>query len=58
MEVALLTCSPVLSSGEIVQDCQNHPPERAAFNERTQSLSRFDQRERLSDDRFDRIGLK
>ena len=38
--------------------CKNYPPEGAVFNEITQSLSRFDQRERLSDDRFDRAGLK
>src|SRR5580704_2304251 len=39
-------------------DCKNDPPEGATFNEITQSLSRFDQRKRLSDDRFDPAGLK
>ena len=43
---------------QLSSDCKNYPPEGAAFNEITQSLSRFDQRERLSDDRFDRTGLK
>src|SRR5260370_14398586 len=43
---------------QLWSDCKNYPPEGAAFNEITQSLSRFDQRERLSDDRFDRTESK
>ena len=39
-------------------DCKNYPPEGAAFNEITQSLSRVGQRERLHHDRFDCTGLK
>ena len=43
----------MFSPHQLSSDCKNYPPEGAAFNEITQSLSRFDQRERLSDDRFD-----
>jgi hypothetical protein len=32
-------------------DCKNYPPEGAAFNEITQSLSRFGQREIINVDR-------
>src|ERR1700683_2952676 len=50
---------PVMSPpNQLSSDCKNYPPEGAAINEIAQSLSRFDQRERLSDDRFDRAGLK
>jgi hypothetical protein len=48
----------MVSPLNLSSDCKNYPPEGAAFNEVTQSLSRFDQRERLSNDRFDRTGLK
>jgi len=48
----------MFSPYQLSSDCKNYPPEGAAFNEITQSLSRFDQRERLSDDRFDRTGLE
>src|ERR1700722_18521688 len=43
---------------QLSSDCQNDPPEGAVFNEITQSVSRFGQRERLRDDRFDRTRLK
>jgi hypothetical protein len=43
---------------QLSSDCKNYPPEGAAFNEITQSLSRFGQRERLRHERFDRTGLK
>jgi hypothetical protein len=48
----------MFSPYQLSSDCKNYPPEGAAFNEITQSLSRFGQRERLSHDRFDRTGLK
>src|SRR5580700_11085436 len=48
----------MFSPYQLSSDGKNYPPEGAAFNEITQSLSRFDQRERLSDDRFDRARLK
>src|SRR5271170_2574908 len=48
----------MLSPYQLLSDCKNYPPEGAAFNEITQSLSRFGQRERLRHDRSDRTGLK
>ena len=48
----------MFSPYQLSSDCKNNPPEGPALNEITQSLSRFDQRERLSYDRFDRTGLK
>src|SRR5271169_3455161 len=48
----------MFSPYQLSSDCKNYPPEGAAFNEITQSLSRFGQRERLRHDRFDRTGLK
>src|SRR5258708_19709644 len=48
----------MFSPYQLSSDCKNYPPEGAAFNEITQGLSRFDQRERLRHDRFDRTGLK
>src|ERR1700693_2007466 len=48
----------MLSPYQWSSDCKNYPPEGAAFNEITQSLSRFGQRERLRHNRFDRTGLK
>src|SRR3984885_12787681 len=43
---------------QLSSDCKNYSPERAAFNEITQSLSRFCQRKGPSHDRFDRTGFK
>src|SRR5580704_1780520 len=48
----------MFSPYQLSSDCKNYPPEGAAFNEITQSLSRFGQRERLCHDRFDRTGLE
>src|SRR6202035_2481764 len=48
----------MFSPNQLWSDCENYPPEGATFNEITQSLSRFGQRERLRHDRFDRTGLK
>src|SRR6266403_1677922 len=39
-------------------DCENDPAEGAAFNQVTQSISRFGQWEGLGHDRFDRTGFK
>src|SRR5260370_19744476 len=47
----------MFSPYQLSSDCKNYPPEGAALNEITQSLSRFGQRERLRHDRFDRTGL-
>jgi molybdate transport system ATP-binding protein len=46
------------SSYQSLSDCEDDPPEGAAVNQVTQSISRFGQREGLSHDRFDRAGLK
>src|SRR3984893_14046594 len=48
----------MFSPYQLLSDCKNYPPEGAAFNEITQSLSRFGQRERLRHDRCDRTGLR
>jgi len=48
----------MFSPYQLSSDCKNYPPEGAAFNEITQSLSRFGQRERLRHDRFYRAGLE
>src|ERR1700733_700422 len=48
----------MFSPYQLSSDCKNYPPEGTAFNEITQSLSRFGQRERLCHDRFDRTGLE
>src|SRR5882757_9042874 len=41
-----------------LSDCEDDPAERAAFNQVTQSVSRFGQREGLSHDRSYLTGLK
>src|SRR6202008_3598660 len=43
---------------QLSSNCKNYPPKGAVFNEITQSLSRFGQREGLRHDRFDRAGFK
>src|SRR3984957_9434275 len=48
----------MVSAYQLSSDGENYPPERATFNEITQSLSRFGQRERLRNYRFDRTRLK
>src|SRR5580704_4532862 len=48
----------MFSPYQLSSDCKNYLPEGAAFDEITQSLSRFGQREGLSHDRFDRAGLE
>jgi hypothetical protein len=48
----------MFSACQLSSDRENHPSEWAIFNEITQSLSRFGQRERLSHDRFNRTGSK
>src|SRR5882672_1939257 len=48
----------MFSPHQLSSDCKNYPPEGAALNEITQSISRFGQREALGYDRFDRAGLK
>src|SRR6266478_3960606 len=55
---SLTLCSCISVAYQRLSDCEDDPPEGAAFNEITQSLRRFDQRERLSNTRFDRAGLK
>src|ERR1700761_8442701 len=51
-------CLSCFSPHQLSSNCKNYPPEGAVFNEITQSLSRFGQRECLRHDRFDRTGLK
>ena len=54
-------CGPdtcYVSPPRLSSNCKNYPPEGAAFNEITQSISRFGQRESFRHDRFDRAGLK
>ena len=43
----------LFSPYRLSSDCKNYPPEGAAFNEITQRLSRFGQREGFSYDRSD-----
>src|SRR5271166_3594369 len=47
-----------LSSHQSLSCCEDDPAKGAALNQVTQSISRFGQREGLSHDRFDRVGLK
>ena len=48
----------MFSPYQLSSDCKNYPPEGAAFNEVTQCVGRFGQREGLCHNRFDRAGLQ
>jgi hypothetical protein len=49
---------PLLPSVKSFSDCEDYPAKGAAFNQVTQSISRFSQREGLSHDRFDGAGFE